>query len=135
MVKAIRKVAEVDTLATKRWQKRRPEQGYTFAEVAREIHRRARGEYVLPMAAREQALRDGERFVEIHFKLSALLSDFLRDEQLSSEELIALLDCNAGDTINFALDPFPRPVEDAHIACDTLIDAAYPGKHMKFARD
>lgn len=117
------------------WQKRRREQGYSFTEVLREVRRRARGEYVLPLALRDEALRSAERSMEIQFKLAALLSDFLRDEHMSSEELVALLDCDAGDTIDFVLDPFPRSAELANVTADALIDHVYPGKFFSIDRD
>lgn len=120
----------------KDWRHRRPEQGYAYGEVKREITRRAKGEYVLTPEARDVALARALRDLEIRYKLSALLSDFLHSEGLTPESLVDLLDCNAGDAINFSLDPFschgerPQPIEN-----DTLIDLLYPGKDFVLDRD
>ena len=76
------------------------------------------------------------RDLELRFKLSALLSDFIKSEGLTPDSLTDLLDCNAGDTVHFSLDPFPCNGENTPaIENDTLIDLIYPGKMFAVDRD
>ncbi len=108
------------------WQKRRRGQGYSFAEVSREIARRAKGEYGLSPELCQEVLFAAKREVEKRFKLAALLSDFLRAERTTKIELALLLSTGAEDTIDAMLDPFPL-FSGESIRTNELIGDVYPG--------
>ena len=117
---------------SKGWRQRRREQGYSYAEVKKEIMRRAKGEYVISPEERDRALAEGIRILALRYKLSALFTDFLDAESITEDELAEILDCDAHNTFNFMLDPYPSRGESTPtIENDPLIDRVYPGKYIE----
>jgi hypothetical protein len=116
----------------KDWRSRRNGQGYSYAEVLREITRRRKGEYILPKENADQAFEEGARILALRYKLAALLSDFLECEGVTREELVALLESDAADTVDAMLDPFPcGDREESPIESCALVDTVYPCKQLK----
>lgn len=120
-----------------RWQEKRQDQGYSYAEVVREIRRRAAGNYLLSKKENARRLREALLKAKLFFELSANLHDFMEARQLSVNDIgQGLFDMSdMADALNTMLNPFPAGDKKAPIELDGIIDYLYPGKDCDHIRN
>ena len=118
-------------LPTHNWQKRRPEQGYSYLEVLRELKRRMRGDYLLPAGDRLETFQVGGMRVATQFYFAAVFSDLLKEFELTHESFLSLMGCveddTAGTLLACILDPYAKH-EGVPISVDSQVDEVFPGR-------
>ena len=117
-------------MARPKWGAKRKQQGFSYDQVRAEIERRYRGEHVLePSEAKERYERALSK-LELMYKLSALLNDFLDEQGMEYKDLVEFVGTNDDDaSLAILLDPFGRSKERSRhpLRSDVTVDSLYPG--------
>lgn len=122
-------------MGTPSWQKKRKEQGRSYAEVVVEIRRRAAGNYLFSNKENAVRLRRALKDAALLYKLSANLHDFLEAQQLDSGVPLDIFgDSAVDDAMRVMLDPVPSVERGGSIENDGLIDLLYPGVDFEVER-
>ncbi len=111
------------------WQKRRPQNGYSYLEVLREMERRKKGDCLLPPETRNSVFQAGTNVLATKYVISATLAGLMSVYKLTPERLLTLFGCEERDSADTLLMCILNPylkTEGADISNHAVVDELFP---------